>query len=144
MQSLSIPLYLLSPTQTTIFGFNSNGTQPLGKIRLKCQIDNLKIKVTCYVVDAKTSYNLLLGRTWIHHNVIVPSTLHQVIKYADEHGTVRTLLADQHPFKGVENYYTDYTDSLLYQEQLEDALKLELLDFGNEADSELDMKYDCP
>ena len=31
------------------------------------------------MIDADTSYNLLLGRPWIHRNSIVPSTLHQVM-----------------------------------------------------------------
>src|SRR3954466_12643568 len=66
-----------------------------------------------YVIDADTSYNLLLGRLWIHRNHIVPSTLHQVMKYVDAQGQVHTLVAEQHPFKGVE---THFTNSLLYQE----------------------------
>ena len=49
-------------------------------------------------------------------NSIVPSTLHQVMKYVDGDGKVRTLIAERHPFKGVENYFTD---SLLYQDSLE-------------------------
>src|SRR5436189_369803 len=59
------------------------------------------------------SYNLLLGRPWIYRNHIVPSTLHQVMKHVDTQGQVHTLVAEQHPFKGVE---THFTDSLLYQE----------------------------
>ena len=43
----------------------------------------------------------------------MPSTLHQVMKYADSQGQVHTLVAEQHPFKGVK---THFTDSLLYQE----------------------------
>ena len=62
-------------------------------------------------IDVDTSYNLLLGRPWIHRNSIVPSTLHQVMKYIDGSEKVRTLIAKRHPFKGVENYFTD---SLLY------------------------------
>ena len=62
LQYLGIPAHRLSATQTTIFGFNANGTYPLGKIKLKCQIGDLKTEVTCYVIDADTSYNLLLGR----------------------------------------------------------------------------------
>jgi len=34
----------------------------LRKIRLRCQIGDLKSEVTCYAIDADTSYNLLLGR----------------------------------------------------------------------------------
>ena len=90
--------------------------RPIGKIKLKCQIGDLRSEVTCYVIDAHTSYNLLLGRQWIHRNSIVPSTLHQVMKYIDGDGKVRTLIAERYPFKGVENYFTD---SLLYQDSLE-------------------------
>jgi len=93
MQHLGIPTHRLSPTQTTIYGFNANGTRPMGKIKLKCQIGSLKSEVTCYVIDADTSYNLLLGRPWIHRNSVVRSTLHQVMKYIDGSGKVQTLIA---------------------------------------------------
>ena len=135
MQHLGIPTHQLSATQTTIYGFNANGTCPMGKIKLKCQIRDLTSEVTCYVIDADTSCNLLLGRPWIHRNSIVPSTLHQVKKYIDEDGKVWTLITEWHPFKGVENYFTD---SLLYQDSLEmnKTPKKEELDSGNEADIE--------
>jgi len=61
MQHLGSPTHRLSATQTTIYGFNANGTHPMGKIKLTCQIGDLKSEVTCYVLDADTSYNLLLG-----------------------------------------------------------------------------------
>jgi len=57
-----IPLYRLSATTTMRYGFNAGSSHPLGKIRLRCRIGNLKSEVTCYVIDAETSYNLLLGR----------------------------------------------------------------------------------
>ena len=94
MQHLGIPTHRLSPTQTTIYGFNANQTRPMGKIKPKCQIGSLKSEVTCYIIDADTSYNLLLGRPWIHRNSIVPSTLHQVMKYIDGSGNVQTLIAE--------------------------------------------------
>ena len=74
MQQLEIPTHRLSATQTTIYGFNANATCRLGKIKLRCQIRDLKSEVTCYVIDADTSYNLLLGQPWINRNSIVPST----------------------------------------------------------------------
>ncbi|GAA0143851.1 hypothetical protein LIER_04437 [Lithospermum erythrorhizon] len=37
-----------------------------------------------HVIDAKTTYNMLLGRPWIHSNNIVPSTLHQCFKYSKD------------------------------------------------------------
>ena len=60
MQHLGIPTHRLSATQTTIYDFNTNGTCPMGKIKLKCQIGDLRSEVMCYVIDADTSYNLLL------------------------------------------------------------------------------------
>ena len=71
MQHVGIPTYRLSTTQTTIYGFNANGAHLMGKIKLKCQIRDLKSEVSCYVIDANTSYNLLMGRPWIHRNSIV-------------------------------------------------------------------------
>jgi len=57
------------------------------------------------------------------------------MKYIDESGKVRTLIAERHPFQGVENYFTD---SLLYQDSLETNEKQqpEEPDSGNEADTE--------
>src|SRR5256886_1920326 len=134
MEHLSIPAHRLSATNTNIFRFNANSTRPMGKIKLRCQIGNLKTEVTVYVIDADTSYNLLLRRLWIHRNHIVPSTLHQVMKYVDDQGQVRTLVAEQRPFKGVENYFTD---ALLHQEAHEVVVQdKEVLELGNEADRE--------
>ena len=59
------------------------------------------------------------------------------MKYVDEYGKVRTLITERHPFKRVENYFTD---SLLYQDSLETDKnpQPEELDSGNEADVELE------
>jgi len=45
MQHLGIPTYRLSVTQTTIYSFNANGMSPMGKIKLKCQIWDLRSEV---------------------------------------------------------------------------------------------------
>src|SRR4051812_39707611 len=124
MEHLSIPAHRLSAIDTNIFGFNANSTRPMGKIKLRCQIGDLKTEVTVYVIDADTSYNLLLGWPWIH----------QVMKYVDDQGQVRTLAAEQRPFKGVENYFTD---ALLYQEAHEVVVQDKgVLELGNEIDQE--------
>jgi len=114
----------------------------MGKTKLKCQIRDLKSEVTCYVIDADMYYNLLLGRPWIHRNSIIPSTLHQVMKYADERGRVRTLIVKKYPFKGLENYFTN---SLLYQDSLETDKNLqpEEPDSGNKADTEPEAEEEC-
>jgi len=138
---LGIPLYRLSATTKTIYGFNAGSSHPLGKIRLCCRIGSLKSEVTCYVIDVDTSYNLLLGWPWIHANWIVLFTLHQCFKYVEDDATVRTIFAEKQPFKGVENYFTD---ALLYQEvgKTSKESSSDNDDSGNEADSE--SKTDMP
>ena len=95
-----------------------------------------------YVIDVDTSYNLLLGQPWSHRNSIVLSTLHQVMKYIDRDGKIWTLIAERHPFKGVENYFTD---SLLYQNSYEtnEDPQPEEPDSGNEADIEPEAEEEC-
>jgi len=52
-----------------------------------------------------------------------------------KNGRVRTLIAERHPYKGVENYFTN---SLLYQDSLEadENPQLEEPNSSNEADVE--------
>ena len=135
MQHSRILTHRLSATQTTIYGFNANGTRLMGKIKLRCQIGDLRSELTCNAIDVDTSYNLLLGRPWIHRNFIVLFTLHQVIEYVDKKRKVRTLIVERHSFKGFENYFTD---SLLYQDSLEadENPHSEEPDSGNKADTE--------
>jgi len=110
---LGIPLSRLLITTITIYSYNAGSSHPLGKIHLRCQIRDLKSEVTCYVVDPDTSYNLLLGWPRIHANWIIPSTLHQCLKYIGDDVVVRMVFTEMQPIKRVKNYFTD---SLLYQE----------------------------
>nr|ABD63076.1 hypothetical protein 17.t00003 [Asparagus officinalis] len=79
------------------------------------------------------------NQTQIHNNLIVPSTLHQCIKYVDKSGEVRTVIAEKQPFKGVENYFTD-SIHYLNGEPIDVPL-VEDLDSGNEADTESDYEH---
>ncbi|XP_027768526.1 uncharacterized protein LOC114074739 [Solanum pennellii] len=53
----------------------------LGEIYLIVTIGSAEFGITFKVIDMDTSYNLLLGRPWIHMSRVVPSTLHQVVKF---------------------------------------------------------------
>ncbi|XP_027122222.1 uncharacterized protein [Coffea arabica] len=59
-----------------------------------------------YVIDVKTTYNVLLGRPWIHENGVVPSTLHQCFKYC-QNGVARSVKADDNPFTEAQAYIAD-------------------------------------
>jgi len=64
------------------------------------------------------------------------------MKYIDRSGKVLTLIAERHPFKRAENYFTD---SLLYQDSLEmnESPKPEEPGSGNEADTEPEAEEEC-
>ena len=53
------------------------------------QIGSLIADIKFHVLNADTSYKALLGRPWIHENGIVPSTLHQCMKYKGGEGEAR-------------------------------------------------------
>lgn len=129
--SFEIPSHRLTLTNNAIFGFNANDNYPLGKIRLRCQIGDLKIEVTCYVIDTDTSYNLSWGGgPWIHANMVVPSTLYQCIKYVDGDGEMGSLIAEKQLFKGIGNYFID---AFLYARSAKVAPPLQNeCDSGNE------------
>ncbi|KAM2064854.1 hypothetical protein ACFX16_028199 [Malus domestica] len=67
----------LSLSCLLIQGFNQGGQRVMGMIRVEITIGKLKSSTIFHVIDVRTSYNLLLGRPWIHRNGVVPSTPHQ-------------------------------------------------------------------
>jgi len=64
-----------------IQGFNLEGQCAIGMICVELVMDDLPTSSIFHVIDAKTSYKLLLGRPWLHEHGIVASTLHQCLKY---------------------------------------------------------------
>ncbi|WMV19001.1 hypothetical protein MTR67_012386 [Solanum verrucosum] len=105
-KKLRISIDKLSKSNLTIQGFNQGGQQSIGKIRVGLSIGDVKSNTLIHVIDAKTSYNLLLGSPWVHENEVVPSTLYQCMKYMKD-GEVVKIDADINPFAETESYFTD-------------------------------------
>ncbi|BFG34726.1 hypothetical protein CerSpe_210000 [Prunus speciosa] len=105
MMKLGITMDELSRSRLMIQGFNQGGQRAMGMIRIELVIGDLKSNTLFHVIDAKTSYNLLLGRPWVHENGIVPSTLHQCFKFY--RGGVKKILGDVKPFTEAESYFVD-------------------------------------
>ncbi|XP_019184791.1 PREDICTED: uncharacterized protein LOC109179750 [Ipomoea nil] len=89
-----------------IQGFNQGGQRAIGIIRLDLRIGSLSSGVLCHVIDARASYNLLLGRPWIHENGVVPSSWHQCLMF-EKNGVVEKVVADESPFTEAESYFAD-------------------------------------
>ena len=66
----------LTQSHLMIQGFNQGGQRAIGMIRLELVTGELSLKTLFHVIDAKTSYNVLLRRPWLHENGVIPSTLH--------------------------------------------------------------------
>ncbi|XP_059663387.1 uncharacterized protein LOC132309051 [Cornus florida] len=80
VKNLGITVDKLSRSRLIIQGFNQGEQKAIGMIRAKLTISELQAKTLFHVINAMTSYNLLLGRPWIHSNGIIPLTLHQCFK----------------------------------------------------------------
>ncbi|XP_070006530.1 uncharacterized protein [Nicotiana sylvestris] len=62
-------------------GFDGGGKDSVGDIVLELTIGSVEFTMGFQVLDIVVSYNLLLGRPWIHADKAVPSTLHQMVKF---------------------------------------------------------------
>ena len=97
MKELGVLLDELLQSRLMIQGFNRDGQRALGKVRLELVIDDMESNALFHVIDAKTTYNMLLGRPWIHQNGVVSSIFHQCFKYC-RNGEVKTVVADAKSF----------------------------------------------
>jgi len=64
-----------------IQGLNIEGLRAISMIRIKLVIGDLSTSSIFHIIDAKTSYKLLLMHPPLHGHRIVASTLHQCLKY---------------------------------------------------------------
>ncbi|XP_055824288.1 uncharacterized protein LOC129892753 [Solanum dulcamara] len=67
--------------QVNVRAFDGGQRNTLGAVNLDIQVGPVDFIIECQVMDITASYNLLLGRPWIHMAGAVPSTLHQMIKF---------------------------------------------------------------
>jgi hypothetical protein len=97
----------LDPTEVVICGFNNQGTSALSSITVKIQMASFSFKARFFVIDSNTSYSALLGRPWIHKYHVVPSTLHQCLKFLDNKGEQHRIAANPMPYSTHESHHAD-------------------------------------
>ncbi|XP_070039298.1 uncharacterized protein [Nicotiana tomentosiformis] len=87
-------------------GIQPRGKRAIGAIRLGITIEDMQSSAWLHVIDAKTSYNVLIGRPWIHKNKVVPSTYHEYLKYYK--GEVeKKIVTDDELFTEAESHFAD-------------------------------------
>nr|CAN61917.1 hypothetical protein VITISV_027490 [Vitis vinifera] len=67
-------------------GFNGSSTTSLGDIILPVQAGPVTLNVQFSVVQELSSFNVILGRTWLHYMKAIPSTYHQMVSFLTDEG----------------------------------------------------------
>ncbi|XP_075096364.1 uncharacterized protein LOC142174464 [Nicotiana tabacum] len=84
LQRMEIGTERIKPNSVCVRAFDDIKRDTIGEIDLVLTIGPVNFEVTFQVLDMDTSYNLLLGRPWIHAAGAVLSTLHQMLKFEHE------------------------------------------------------------
>ncbi|XP_059630066.1 uncharacterized protein LOC132273049 [Cornus florida] len=95
-EQLEIPSLSVRPTFSPLMGFDGTKVDPLGVIDLSVTAAKRTLKENFVLTEIHPSYNLIMGRGWIHRMNGVSSTLHQVMRCLSPDGKeVIDLRGDQ-------------------------------------------------
>jgi hypothetical protein len=67
----------LTQTDMMLVDFEGNVSLAQGAIYVELTIGSKTLPTTFFIIKGRGSYNLLLGRDWIHANCCIESTMHQ-------------------------------------------------------------------
>ncbi|XP_048618613.1 uncharacterized protein LOC106404218 [Brassica napus] len=79
---------------TQLIGFSGEVKQTPREVTLPIYAEGINMSTKFLVVDCDSSYNMILGRPWIHGMGAVPLTLHQMVKFPTPWG-IRAIREDQ-------------------------------------------------
>jgi hypothetical protein len=69
----------LIKTNVTLSDFNGQTSEAQGVLSVDLTVGSKTVPTSFFVVNSKSTYNILLGRDWIHTNYCIPSTMHQCL-----------------------------------------------------------------
>ncbi|XP_070021341.1 uncharacterized protein [Nicotiana sylvestris] len=95
----------LIPKAHTLSGFDNSSVMTKGEVILTTFAEGVVKDIKFQVVDMEMTYNMILGRPWIHEMDVVPSTLHQVIKLPSP-WRICQIRGDKHTSKSI-NFVAD-------------------------------------
>ncbi|XP_070040077.1 uncharacterized protein [Nicotiana tomentosiformis] len=81
LQKLKIGTERIHMNNVCVRRFDGGGKDSVGDIMLELSIGPIEFTMEFQVLDVAVSYNLLLGRPWIHAAKAIPSSLHQMVKF---------------------------------------------------------------
>ncbi|XP_074284057.1 uncharacterized protein LOC141608614 [Silene latifolia] len=77
-----------------LVGFSGETAHSIGEITIPTYIEGVNKLVRYLIIEGPTTYNVILGRPWLHQMKAIPSTYHQCLKFPTPWGTV-TVKGDQ-------------------------------------------------
>jgi len=105
----------MKPSAMIIRALNGSKREVMRAIELSVQIGPCIFQIIFHVMDIILAYSCLLGRPWIHSAGVMPSTLHQKLKY---------IMGDKLVIvSGEEDLLVSGPSSSCYTEAAEEALE---------------------
>ncbi|KAF5934569.1 hypothetical protein HYC85_030740 [Camellia sinensis] len=74
------------PTTQVIRAYDNTSREVMGTVKIQTQVGPGQHNIEFHVLDVPATFNLLLGRPWLHQAKAVSSTLHQMLKYPHGRG----------------------------------------------------------
>lgn len=127
---------LLKPSSMVVRAFDGTRREVRGEIDLPVQIGPHTCQVTFQIMDINPPYSCLLGRPWIHSVGVVPSTLHQKLKFVVEGHLVIV--------SGEEDILVSCPSSMPYVEAAEESLETAFQSFEVVSISSVDSLFGQP
>ncbi|XP_075654945.1 uncharacterized protein LOC142625128 [Castanea sativa] len=93
VSSLGLDIEDFVPTNQHVRAYDNSRREVLGIITLELTIGLMVKKVDFKVLNIASSFNMLLGRPWIHDTEAVPSSLYQKVRFPHE-GAIVTIYGD--------------------------------------------------
>jgi hypothetical protein len=69
----------LIKTNVTLSDFNGQTSKAQGVLSVDLTIGNKTVPTSFFIINSKSTYNVLLSRDWIHANCCIPSSMHQCL-----------------------------------------------------------------
>ncbi|XP_070040885.1 uncharacterized protein [Nicotiana tomentosiformis] len=88
------------PKARSLSGFDNSSIITKGEVVLAMFAEGVIKDTKFQVIDADMTYNIIMGRPWIQDMDVVPSTLHQVIKFPSQWG-IRQICGDQQASRSI-------------------------------------------
>ena len=103
------------PSSKTVKAYDGTQRIVMGTLSTHVMIGLIRYSILFQVLRIQSSFNLLLGRPWIHEAGAIPSSLYQKLKFIHE-GCIITIQSDRD--------VVTYSEPVLYISHSEDELHL--------------------